>query len=439
MEALVRRAHDAATRAGRVSTRPAAWAALLSAVLLVPTLSGCSRTPSATEAATVPVPEGHHVGAPAIAIDPTSGDVLLMWMGGADDEVRLWFARSRDEGASWSHPVAVTPPGEPLRIHAEASPRMVVDPGKGIGVAYATSVPVEGRRFPASDLRFARSLDGGVTWQTPVTVNDDTASGPGSHSFHNIVLWERGTLFASWLDSRPGREGIPSDSTEGNDASIHLSRSDDFGVTWNPNQGQWDRVCPCCKSDIGVDPFGHVYVSFRRHYEGQIRDAVIARPDGPPVRMYPDHWRIEGCPHSGPSLDLPLDGTIRMAWFTGAPDRAGVWFRSAMPETMDSTSTPVAVMRGTSLPTVHVSLATAGVRGSLIAMDSDSSGARRLTLARVESSGRRLAESFTVPGSDGAQYPHLAASPNRTTAYAVWTRTEGERGRLHLTRWRLGR
>ncbi|MEY4071591.1 MAG: hypothetical protein RL721_2205, partial [Candidatus Eisenbacteria bacterium] len=43
-----------------------------------------------------------------------------MWMGGADDEVRLWFARSRDEGASWSHPVAVTPPGEPLRIHAEA-------------------------------------------------------------------------------------------------------------------------------------------------------------------------------------------------------------------------------------------------------------------------------------------------------------------------------
>ncbi|MEY4071207.1 MAG: hypothetical protein RL721_1821, partial [Candidatus Eisenbacteria bacterium] len=300
-------------------------------------------------------------------------------------------------------------------------------------------VPVEGRRFPASDLRFARSLDGGATWQTPVTVNDDTASGPGSHSFHNIIRWERGPLYASWLDSRPGHEGVPADSTEGHDASIHLSRSDDFGATWHPNEAQWSRVCPCCKSDIGVDPFGHVYVSFRRHYPGQIRDAVIARPDGPPVRMYPDEWRIEGCPHSGPSLELPLDGTIRMVWFTGAPGRAGVWFRSTMPETMDSTSVPVAVMRGTSLPTVHVSLATAGVRGSLIAMDSDSSGARRLTLARVESSGRRLAESFTVPGSDGAQYPHLAASPNRTTAYAVWTRTEGERGRLHLTRWRLGR
>ena len=51
---------------------------------------------------------------------------------------------------------------------------------------------------------------------------------------------------------------------------------------------------------------------------------------------------------------LSRDGSLRVAWFTGAEGRTGVYFRQILFETIDSTSTPVTVMASEELPTVHV-------------------------------------------------------------------------------------
>lgn len=402
-------------------------------------LAGCSSKPSAVQHINEPQVEGDQAGDVAIAIDPVKQDLLMTWVAGDSSGYRIWFSRSANEGASWTKPVAVTPEGEPLRMHPESSPLMVCDESGRIGVAYSTSVEVEGRRFPASDLRFVKSADGGVSWSTPATVNDDTASGPGSHSFFGIAQGVTGALFISWLDSRPGADSIRSDEAEGHDASIHLARSEDFGTTWGPNVSQWSRVCPCCRSSVVVDPMGVLYVTFRKHYPGQIRDVVVARPDGPPVRLHQDDWVQGGCPHSGPPMVLSRDGTLRMAWFTGAEGHAGVYFRQSTPEMMDSTAAPLPVLVSEKLPTVHVHLAEAGMSGTLVACDADSTGARQLTLARIKASGTQVAERFVVPDSKGAAYARVAVVPGGKTAYVAWTQKSDDRSQIHLAKWDVGR
>jgi hypothetical protein len=414
--------------------------AFAGAVLASLLLSDCASRPSTVTPITPPQPAGADAGDPAIACDPAQGDVLLGWLAGDSTGYRVWFARSADRGATWSAPVPVSPPGEPLSLQPESPPRMVCDGEGRVAIAWRTSVEMPGWRSPASDLRFARSLDRGVTWSTPSTpstLNDDTASGPGSHAFHDIALLGHGTIVAAWLDSRPGGGGA--DSTEEWDASIHLTQSDDFGAHWKPNSEEWSRACPCSRVSLATDLLGFSYVAFRKHYPGNIHDVVIARPGGPPVRAHLDGWQVEGCPHSGPQIVMSTDGTLRLAWFTGTAGRAGVWFQQSEPASFDSSGAPLPVLVGDSLPTVHVSLGDAGMGGTLVACDADSSGERRLMLARIEASGKRVSERFVVPGTHGVSRPCIAARNTSADAYLVWTSHDSDRGRLHMARWRVGR
>src|SRR5262249_12872573 len=154
----------------------------------------------------------------------------------------------------------------------------------------STSVP------RLSDLRFAHSLDGGKTWGPPVTVNDDTTGGAGSQAFHDLALRPNGALFAAWVDTRGGAASPATPVGEGTDASIWFARSEDFGAHWGPNAAHWSRACSNCRVSLVVDPGGAVFAAFRKHFVGQIRDVVLARAGGPPVRLHDDRWRIPESP-----------------------------------------------------------------------------------------------------------------------------------------------
>jgi hypothetical protein len=408
-------------------------------VLLALVAAGCGQRSSTATPLTLPALAGSRASDPAVRVDPRDRSVIVVWLAGDSGSSRIWFARSRDRGATWSAPVAVTPAGEPLAPNGEASPRMACDGMGRVAVAWATSVRLPGRESPASDVRLSRSLDGGLTWVAPVTLNDDSANGPGLHSFHDMAATEDGHLAVAWLDSRPGGDGVEHDSSAAGDASVHYVMSWDFGGSWSGNSAQWSRACPCSRVAVSMDFTGTMFVAFRRHFEGQIRDMVVSRPDGPPVRMFEDRWETADCPQSGPALRVPRDHTLRMAWFTGAPGRVGVWFRHVLPETYDSTLTPLPILIGEHLPTVHVSIGTAGMSGTAIACDADSAGSGRLTLVRVESSGRRIVERYTPGGIHDASRPQVASSNRDRNAYVTWTESRAGESSVHMLRWELGR
>jgi hypothetical protein len=44
------------------------------------------------------------------------------------------------------------------------------------------------------------------------------------------------------------------------------------------------------------------------------------------VKVHDDGWVFPGCPHAGPSLDVDSEGTLHVAWYTGKPGAAGLFY-----------------------------------------------------------------------------------------------------------------
>jgi hypothetical protein len=394
----------------------------------------CGRSAARIEVLNAPLVEGApRASDPAIVTMPDDGTVVMTWIGGDSTEWRLYAARSTDGGSSWSRPMAVTPPGEPVHPHGESSPRLLAASGGRTAVIWSTSQEVEGREWPASNVRFARSLDGGLTWGAPVTLNDDSLAAPAGHSFHGATLVGDSAIVVGWLDERP--VGAVRDSESFDDASLFFVRSEDFGGRWAANRGLFSRVCPCCRVQVAATG-GRAIAAWRKHYSGQIRDIVVASLDGPPSRVFTDDWEIAGCPHSGPAIAFESSGVGHIAWFSGAAGRTGVYYRRWVSGVPDSSTTPIAIEQGDRLPTSHVSVAaTSG--GAIVAYDLGAGGKRAVTLAELDESGR-LIDRTEISTSDGALYPQAAIIEDGRHALVVWTSAERDgRQDLGLARVRL--
>jgi hypothetical protein len=403
-------------------------------VLLALLAAGCSPEPSRFgECPLPPAAQAPPAAHPALALTPRRHELLLAWLGGEGSDRRAWFARSADAGATWTEPIAVSPPGEPAGADEGSAPRLACDLEGRVALAWVAAGP-DGR---ARGLRLARSVDGGRSWSAPASPAD--SGGLGTPGPLALASSDPGRLLLAWLDRPAGAGGTPADTAADDVRSVRVLRSDDFGATWSPASSGWSHACPRCEVSAGFDIVGSSFVAFRRHEPGGGRDVVLARPGGPPVRAFVDRWTAAACPASGPALTVARDGTLRVAWYTGAPGREGVWFRQGIPEIYDTTATPLAVLARGGLAPVHVATGDAGRAGTLIACDADSAGAGGLTLVRIEASGRRLIERVTAPGVRGALRPQVAASNTSRRAFVAWTELTVRGPRVRMLRWDVGR
>ncbi len=418
------------------------------AALLAAGALACS-TPSLDVTELRPPPTATRLaGDPALAREPGSAALFLAWVSGPADARQVEFARSGDGGASWSAPVRVTlEPGDVGPPHGEAAPRIVAAGGGRVALVWSKSVPVPGRRWPASAIRFARSLDGGATWSGPRTLNDDSTGAPGTHTFHGAAWAGDSGIVAAWLDERGG-EGFPGHHhaavspdaapvTE-SDARIFLAASPDFGGRWEPNRHVWGAVCPCCRVALARDREGDVVSAWRQHLPGNVRDVVTApiSPDpADPVRVHADDWEYPGCPHTGPALAIGADGIRHVAWYTGKPGREGVYY-ARVDSAGRALGDPVPLVAGATVRTAHSSAVALPDGGALVATDVGTNGGRAIRVARLDTGGR-IAAAVTIPGSDEGSYPQLAVTDGGN-AVVAWTAPEGESGRVRLARVAAG-
>lgn len=282
------------------------------------------------------------VAAPTLA-RAADGTVYVAWV--ATDSVgsNVWLAR-RDPGGIIHAPVRVNDRAGDAQPHTQAPPQVVAGPGvAAVSVLWSNATAVPGRRFPASDLRFARSDDRGRTFAPAVYVNDDAGGPPAGHTFHDLAVSDDGTIYAAWLDSR--RRGPPSDAGHathtadgdavgappagGDGSDIRVARSTDGGRTFSAGVVVDSAVCPCCRTAL-VAAGSDVWVAWRKVFAGNVRDVVVARSTdagrtfNPPVRVHADGWVYPGCPHAGPALARTADGILHITWFTGAAGRQGL-------------------------------------------------------------------------------------------------------------------
>jgi hypothetical protein len=206
-----------------------------------------------------------------------------------------------------------------VEAHDEAPPKIAYgSDSSSLYILYVVSRD-EGKRFPTSALRFIASSDGGASWSAPVTVTDDSEF--GSHNFHALHVARDGVVYVSWLD---GRNGV---------SNVYVARSGDRGRTWERNRRVYEgEACPCCRTNMASDSKGNLFLAWRTVMEGDIRDIVVSRSaDGgaswtDPARVNADNWVFPGCPHAGPDMKVDDQDRLHIAWWTGLPGKAGVYY-----------------------------------------------------------------------------------------------------------------
>jgi hypothetical protein len=195
---------------------------------------------------------------------------------------------------------------------------------------------VEDKDKHGTDIYLSVSNDRGQSFANEVKVNDDKV--PNSHGMHSLAIAQDGRVYAVWLDERNVRQPMPSTKAEGHhmesNRDVYLSYSTDGGRTFSANRKVATEACPCCKTSLAIAADGTLYAGWRQVLPGSFRHiAVAASNDGGttfsrPVIVSDDHWVLQGCPVSGPSLSVDrASGNLKVVWFAaGEGDAPGVYF-----------------------------------------------------------------------------------------------------------------
>jgi hypothetical protein len=237
---------------------------------------------------------------PAVRWDE-SGNLHMVLVRETGNSQRLYYARG---GPTPAGPVAVSPEALPVDSRGEMGPSLEILPGGRLVTVYTVAAPGERN----SRLVAQRSADGGATWSGPLPVNDDGPS--GSHGFAATAVDSRGELIVSWLDRRSGQQGVT------------FSRSHD-GLHFAANRTVDPRTCQCCVTNVATGVSGKFWIAYRGLFGEDVRDIAVVRgaPAGglmPAAIVSRDDWHVNACPDSGPRMAVEADGTLWVAWFTGA-------------------------------------------------------------------------------------------------------------------------
>ncbi|MEX1184112.1 MAG: sialidase family protein [Gemmatimonadota bacterium] len=330
-------------------------------------LAGCGGAEAAPGAGPVHTLVERGGSNPTVAIDARSGRGYIAWVGTRDGVSDVYLAVREIDAAADTvgarQEVRVNDVAGDAAPHEQAPAQVGVAPDGSVYVVWQNNTPVEGRRFPASDVRIAVSTDGGATFAPAITVNDDAGGAPSSHTFHDLEVAADGTVYVSWIDSRV-RDSSGA-AAAGAGPEIRVARSTDGGRAFGPSAVVDTDACPCCRTSLATAADGSVYIAWRKIFEGDRRDVVVARAEpgtlefGAPVAVHDDGWIFPGCPHAGPGIAIAGDGTVHAAWYTGAESRQGLWYATS-DDRAESFSAPAALLTAGWVPPSQVQLATAG-------------------------------------------------------------------------------
>lgn len=281
------------------------------------------------ETSTAPLTECHAATAlpsPDCGLTPTPA---------FDRQGRLWVAfvqqghvyvtRSTDLGETFSPPVAVNPVVEEIYTNGENRPKIAFGPKSEIYISWTQKT--SGRY--TGDIRFSRSLDGGARFDAPRTINDDGL--PVSHRFDSLLVSDSGRVYLVWLDKRDKRAvERDSDGRDYKGAALYYAVSRDRGAHFSVNRKLADYSCECCRIAVAQSDDDGLALFWRHIFDANTRDHAFmalgptTKPDVQRVTF--DDWRIDACPHHGPAMSPAADHGYHLAWFTGGPERKGIFY-----------------------------------------------------------------------------------------------------------------
>jgi len=369
-------------------------------------------------------------------VSSTGGTHPTVAVDGEGTTYVAWVALDPSAGGDGQHEVLLVrvpasgDPEPPVRVndrlgdaapHEQAPAQVAVGPRGEVYVAWQKRVPVEGMRFGSSTVRFARSLDGGRSFEPAFDLPDDAGPLATSRTFHSLLVLADGRLAAAWLD---GRGGAP---------AVRVAISRDRGATFGPSVEVAREVCPCCRTVLAESPVGELVVGWRHIRDSanglEIRDPSVATSfDGgatwsAPVPVVEDGWVHDGCPHAGPALAFDAEGTLHALRYTGNPGMAGVHHARRVPgASAFEPATPL--LEGEWVPPSRVALIRLEEGALVGAWEDGTTDPHTFWVARFRPEGL---DASTLQRTEG-RFPALAASASQWSL--VWVQGEA----IHLRR-----
>ena len=202
---------------------------------------------------------------PSMAVDPANPHHMYLTYThvSALACTNIEMVRSSDGGKIWSAPIAINSDCNNPNIVMDTGSSVIVSPGGKIYVAYESfPVPPNGASFGKTEIYFARSTDGGATFNKPVKISDVTPGGDGvflngplqANDYPQLAVdrtnrSSRGTVYITWPDGRnhvvPDRNA-PSGTYAY--ADVFVAKSTNFGASFKV----LGAVSPTPKDFLGV-------------------------------------------------------------------------------------------------------------------------------------------------------------------------------------------
>jgi hypothetical protein len=341
------------------------------------------------------------------------GALWLAWSANG----RIGVERSTDLGKSFSAAVMANHHAEKLDAGADSRPQIVLDGSGDVVVAYTVA---KGADF-AGQVLVARSTDG-KTFTMPRQITDDGAS----QRFVTFALDPSGDVFAAWIDKRnlaaAGEAGRVYDG-----AALAFAWSTggkDFAAT----RIAQDNTCECCRLGVAFAGPHKPAVMWRNMYPGGVRDHAVMTFDGdkpgPVNRVSVDGWKIDACPHQGPSLAIDAQGAYHATWFTEGAHRQGVFYARST-DNGKTFSLPMPVGNNDRQPTRPFVLA-AGDKLWLAWKEFDGEQSTVSVMQSRDAGANWSKPRVVATTADASDHPLLIARD--TDAFLSWlTRNEGYR------------
>ncbi len=139
-----------------------------------------------------PLRVAQHCAKTMSSVFDTHGRLWSAWVSGQ----YLYVNYSDDKGLTFSPAVKVNAVAEKIAAGGEHRPKIKVSNKGFVFVSWTKKLD---KRF-TGNIRFSRSVDGGKSFTTAVTVNDNREI--ISHRFDTLGVNKEGDIYISWLDKR---------------------------------------------------------------------------------------------------------------------------------------------------------------------------------------------------------------------------------------------
>lgn len=208
-----------------------------------------------------------------------------------------------------------------VELHGENAPKIIFKPNNEIIAVWGIDNASKKKKYGGL-VKYSQSFDDGKSWTIAKPLVNDTAS--IDQRYFDIDLLPNGEVAIIWLDNR----------TKTQEEGSTLYYAETKGTTGFQNEKPIaESTCQCCRTDLFVSKKGTINAAFRDIINEEIRDMVLTcSPDNgktfsEPKRISPDNWKINGCPHTGPTMTENENG-LHFAWYTSGGG-SGVFYSNS--------------------------------------------------------------------------------------------------------------